>query len=450
MKFLTIFSVLILRITTLFANDNAAISQVFVHDAGKNNLYVLQLKDGNTYDYMRYTDKRIYHDFGIFVIRHNKISFQSQNPKHGFISVSGKTYIMNKKGLFKSRMDALTGKKSAMGVSQDPIYMNAWDFNPLTGKSTEDLNAEKAKANEDKLAKANEARLKQMAAFTKTFYLNEASMYANPYEAMLESNYCGPESCVTTVDGKVVPYNGDTSKAHLVGNYATVIHESVHAFNNSGKYFIIPGIEIAVEHTPTFNSSEFKKIVPQDASTRIFRYNDYVGDSSIVSANLFGIYGLMDEFSAYENGTRACVLSAQTALQYGDTALAKNFLSQASENYFAAYEFQLFIGWYLHYAKDTHPNVYQSLMANNNLRITYTLIDQEFTTAIADMKKTAVLAKEGKNFAAEYETKYAAYPKQLLVKEKPYLTAFAVKGINESNYSESIKKTSMTTVKSRG
>ncbi len=450
MKSLLVLLVLVLRISTVFAEDNSAISKVYIHKSGKNNLYVLQLKDGGAYDYTRYTDKHVYHDYGLFTIRHGKISFESQNRKHGFNSVGGKTYFINKKGLFKTRMDALFGKKSSLDISQDPTYMNAWDYNPITGKSTEDVEAEKSKTAAEKLEKSKEVRLSQMAAFTKTFYLNEAGTYANPYEAMLEKNYCGPETCTTTVDGKIVPYAGDTNSNVLLADYATVIHESTHTANSKGSYLVIPGIEIPVEQTATFNSSEFKKIVPADAPKKIFRYDTYVGDSSVVSANVSGIYGLMDEFSAYENGTRASVLSAETALAKGDTTLAKNFLSQASQNYFAAYEFELFIGWYLHYAKDNHSDIYVSTMANNNLRMTYTLIDQEFMSTISDMKKTATLAKEGKDFLTYYETGYAAYPKQLLVKEKSYLNDFAIKGLTESNYSDFMKKSNVKATSGRG
>jgi hypothetical protein len=197
---------------------------------------------------------------------------------------------------------------------------------------------------------------------------------------------------------------------------------------------VIPEITIPVVATGAYHSCEFKKIVPVDASKNIFRYDTYVGDSSVVSANVSGIYGLMDEFSAYENGTRADVLAAKTALAKGDTVLARKFLSQAQGTYFAYYEFNLFIAWYLHYGKMNHMDLYKETMANNNLRLTYTLIDQEFASTLVDLKKTGVLAGEGKNFLNYSESQYVAYPKQLLVKEQSYLNDFAIKGANEKNY----------------
>ncbi len=430
MKSLSILLVLVLNFTSLFAEESSSISKVFIHKAGKDNLYVLQLKDGNAYDYMRYTNKRVYHDFGIFSIHRGKIIFESRNRKHGFNSVGGKTYFISKKGLFKTKIKSILGKDAALEISDNVIYMNSWDFNPITGKSAADLEAEKLSKNNSTTA---EQRNAQMMAFTKTFYLNEADVYANSYKAMLEKSYCGPGNYKTIINNAMVEWNYDTTRSTLESDFGTVIHESTHTFNGS-TYMVIPEITIPVVATGAYHSCEFKKIVPVDASKNIFRYDTYVGDSSVVSANVSGIYGLMDEFSAYENGTRADVLAAKTALAKGDTVLARKFLSQAQGTYFAYYEFNLFIAWYLHYGKMNHMDLYKETMANNNLRLTYTLIDQEFASTLVDLKKTGVLAGEGKNFLNYSESQYVAYPKQLLVKEQSYLNDFAIKGANEKNY----------------
>jgi hypothetical protein len=436
MKTMSFLLVLLMQFTSLFADNS--ISSVFVHKSGKDNLYVLQLKDGNAYDYMRYTNKRVYHDFGSYNVHHGKIEFTSGNHKHGFNSVGGKTYFISDKGIFKTRIQSFTGKESVLERSEDELYKRSWDFNPLTGKSNADLEAEKAEKERVKNEKALAKKHQDLSAFTKSFYIFQAEFYANPYQQLLEKNYCGPDCYSTVIDGNYMSWNYDTSRVTLSSDFGTVIHESTHNFNGA-KYMVIPGIEIPVSRNSTFNSNEFKKLVPAGAPARIFRFETYVGDSAIVSANKSGIFGLMDEFSAYENGTRADVLAAQTALANGDTVLARNFLSQAKGTYFAYYEFNLFIAWYLHYAKTDHAAVYKETMANNNLRLTYTLIDQEFKSTIAELKKTATAAGEGKNYLSESESTYAAYPKELLVKEQSYLTAFAIKGANTTNYQKFVK-----------
>jgi hypothetical protein len=431
MKTMSFLLVLLFQFTSLFADNS--ISNVFIHKSGKDNLYVLQLKDGSAYDYMRYTNKRVYHDFGVYSIRHGKIAFESKNNKHGFNSVGGKTYFISEKGIFKTKIKSILGKEAVLEKSDDVLYMKAWDFNPLTGKSAADLEAEKAEKERIKNEKSLAKKQAEMSAFTKSFYLYQAEYYANGYETILAKSYCGPDCYHTVVDGNVMDWTYDTTRATLYGDFGTVIHESTHNFN-SGRYLVIPGIEVPVTKTATYNSNEFKKIVPADASKRIFRFNTYVGDSAVVSANKSGIYGMMDEFSAYANGTRADVLAAKTALAYGDTALARTFLSQAKGTYFAYYEFNLFIAWYLHHAKTDHADIYKETMANTNLRVTYTLLDQEFKATIAELKKTASAAGEGKNYLSYSDSEYVAYPKQLLVKEQSYLNAFAVKGVTQANY----------------
>lgn len=433
MKFMTILLALVFQFTTLFAEESAAINKVYIHKAGKDNLYVLQLKDGSAYDYMRYTNKRVYHDYGIFSIQHGKIVFESHNRKHGFNSVGGKTLFISKKGLFKTRMKAILGKDAMLEISDNAIYMNSWNFNPITGKSQEDIDAEKLAADNEKKAKSSEARTAQMQAFTKTFFFTQTETYAGEYKSLLEKSYCGPGCYQTVVNGTNKEWDQDTSRGVLLNDFGTVIHESTHHFNGSS-YLVIPGIEIPVTKKSTFTSSEFKTMVPADASKRIFRYDTYVGEGSVVSANVSGIYGLIDEFSAYENGTRADVLAAKSALAKGDTVLAKKFLSQAQGTYFAYYEFNLFIAWYLHYGKINHPDIYKETMADDNLRVTYTMIDQEFATTISDLKKTGLAAGEGKDFLNYYEEQYVAYPKQLLVKEQSYLKDFSVKGVTKENY----------------
>ena len=429
MKSLSFLLVLLFPLALLA--DDSAIEKVFVHQAGKNNLYVLQLKEGNSYDYMRYTNNRMYHDFGIYSLRHGKIAFESHNRKHGFNSVGGKTYFVSKKGIFKTRMQSLLGKHSVLQITQEPIYMSSWDFNPITGKTAAEESREKAEKVKSKKTPAQ--RNAELVAFTKAFYFSEVNDYAAEYKPLLESNYCGPNCYTSLVNNTSVPWDYDTTRTSLVNDFGTVVHESTHEFNGAA-YLVIPGIAITVEPTATFHSSEFKKIVPADAAAKLFRYNTYVGDSAVVSSNTSGIYGLLDEFSAYENGTRADVLAAKTALEKGDTALAKNFLSQAEGTYFAYYEFNLFMAWYLHYAKTNQPEIYKSTMANTNLRLAYTLIDQQFAATIDELKETGAAAGEGKDFLSNSESLYAAYPKQLLVKERSYLTAFSVKGANSGNY----------------
>ncbi|MBI3509355.1 MAG: hypothetical protein HY064_01725 [Bacteroidetes bacterium] len=417
------------------ANDSAAIDQTFIHASGKTNLYVLQLKNDARYDYCRYTNKKTYHDWGIYSIVHGKISFESKNRRNGFNSVGGKTYFFSKKGMYKTRMDRMMKKKSVLEFSDDPDYKRDWAFNPIAGRSLEE---DKTKTKPEALTA--EKRKAVCAAYAKKYFLGITADYASPYRGMLDQNYCGPDCYSETIGNTYLDWNLDTSATKLFSDFETVIHESTHHVNSDydgGMHYLVePGIIIKVPVTDDFHSSEFKNIVPKGAAEKIFRYNTYVSDSSIVSANVSGIYGLLDEYSAYNAGVRASTLAAQSALQKGDTALASQFISQASGTYFAYYEFNLFTAWYLHEAKIYHPETYTQLMANTDLRVVYTLLDSEFSATVDNFKRTSAIIE--KSTATDYysynETTYAAYPKQLLVKEKPYLDNFRVKGVTTTNY----------------
>lgn len=438
---LSLLVALLIPVTALLAdNDSLAVSQVFIHPSGKSSVTVLQLREGGRYDYSRYTPKRIYHDHGVFQIRRGKISFESKAKKRDGVFIGGKTYFINKKGLFKTRAQAVFGKKSVLKFTDDPEYAKGWTYNPLTKK--DELVEKKALEEKKQKEAASKNNYKAMADYTRLFYVNLAGDYASPYKAVLEKGYCGPDCYSTVVNNMPVKWNYDTTYKTLFSEFETVVHESVHHYNSGigrdGKqgYLIEPGVEVSAPVNMVFNSSEIKKIAPADASAKIFRYNTYVSDSSKVSANVSGIYGLLDEYSAYNSGVRTCVIAAQNALMKGDTAKAAQFISQASGTYFAYYEFNLFIAWYLRTAKADHNDLYKDMMANTNLRVTYTLLDASFKETIDNLKRTSAIVekKTGTDALAYNEKTYAAYPKKLLEKEKTTLDAFKVKGVTKANY----------------
>ena len=100
----------------------------------------------------------------------------------------------------------------------------------------------------------------------------------------------------------------------------------------------------------------FISIVPKEAPKKIFRYKTYVARGTETSANVSGIYGLMDEFSAYKNSTRASVEAANTVIKLNDKEKIEFFEKKAIAEYFAYYEFRLFIAWYLEYAAKNKPD----------------------------------------------------------------------------------------------
>ncbi|MES2587899.1 MAG: hypothetical protein V4622_02895 [Bacteroidota bacterium] len=196
------------------------------------------------------------------------------------------------------------------------------------------------------------------------------------------------------VDGK--------AEKDLIKDYSTVIHELLHGYNqteNDGHtYFIENGIRIHVPFTDVYNSKELNKVVRKSLQDSIFRYGLYVGGKSdlpglghvkgindskkneVMSIQL-GIYGLLEEFSAYYFGDLA-------AYELYDYYLAKfpksdkdswaSYYDEAKSDLVAYYEFQFFIATYLTYAKEKHQNMYADFHKNKHLKVVYSLIQDKY------------------------------------------------------------------------
>ena len=204
--------------------------------------------------------------------------------------------------------------------------------------------------------------------------------------------------------------DGKTEK-DLIKSYSTVIHELLHGYNQTEKgghtYFIENGIRIHVPFTEVYNSKELNKFVRKGLQDSIFRYGLYVGGKSdlpglghikglndskqneVMSVQL-GIYGLLEEFSAYYFGDLAVFeLYDYYANKYqkDDKDAWSDYFSESKSDLVAYYEFQLFIAWYLDYAKEKHPKIYSEIMNNKALKVVYTLIQNKFEALASDIER---------------------------------------------------------------
>lgn len=206
-------------------------------------------------------------------------------------------------------------------------------------------------------------------------------------------------------------YVDEYSERDLLKSYATVIHELLHSFNNTKNnthnYFIEKGIQINVPFTSVYNSKELNKMISKNIQDSIFRYGLYVGGKSVlpglgkipdlnttkeneVMSIQLGIYGLLEEFSAYYFGNLAIYEMYEYYLNRGakqEIEIWKDYKAEVQEEWIAYYEFQLFISWYLIYAKKNYPTMYKQLYENNALRIVYTLIEQKYATLLKESKQ---------------------------------------------------------------
>src|SRR5689334_7048307 len=137
------------------------------------------------------------------------------------------------------------------------------------------------------------------------FYLDISKKYSPDSYVILKSD----------PDKRFVKYadNGETREA-LLDSYGTVVHETCHGYNfkigfstgwkNDG-FYITDDIVIATMKGSYFPSSLLNQVVPREHQEKIFRYKTYVEGSSENSSTLEGIYGFLDEFSAYYHDTQA-------------------------------------------------------------------------------------------------------------------------------------------------
>ena len=272
-------------------------------------------------------------------------------------------------------------------------------------------------------------------ATEKMLVLLFCQQYAPDYVPMLESSYSSPNSWSRTVGGVPTPANFNANdKNDVIAEFETIIHESTHHKNTREGIYLGPNKYLLFTDAEKNDVQYFYKseliadFLPIDAEEKIFRFETYIGEGSGVSANLSGIFGLMDEYSAYQNGCSAALVAYDNALQEKDTTLAITFFKDALATYYAYYEFNSFIGAYLKYGKTKEPIIYQKIMNNSTLRRAYSINTIEFEKAIATLNSQSNRLKSNyklvKSSMEYYKTKYEVYAKSCMTSFQPELTNF--------------------------
>jgi hypothetical protein len=348
------------------------------------------------------------------------ITFESEKKKK--FTLNGNKYFIYKDKLYTKLLDPYLKNPDNAIQTKDTAYFKSIPF-------------------EEK--KTNSA---VKIEYTKNFFLSNIKKYSPTYLSVITESYCGP-GCYNPIGGV---WDGDTTNKELIGDYSTMVHETTHQYNHgvtvynwtthmwTERVLVEPGIAIEYEQTPTFHSELFISIVPKEAPEKIFRYKLYVGKGTFPSANLCGIYGLMNEFSAYKNGTRVSIEATNTAIKLKDFKKIELFEHQSIGEYFAYYEFRLFIAWYLEYAQKNKPDIYKKIMENTNLRVAFTLLDDGYLNDIKELEK---LVKKYPIYSYEYnEKEYAEYVKILLIDHEKTLIKFRIVGVTKLNYNDFLKK----------
>ncbi len=222
--------------------------------------------------------------------------------------------------------------------------------------------------------------------------------------------------------------HGNTQQENIPKTFGTCVHESLHMYNSrladiyykSGEYqkstlfkeyqkyekqnritiirkrsyFIYPDIIVNVPCAKVFNSKELKKFVSKDTRKKIHRWNTYIGDASASASKTEGIFGIMEEFDGYYHGTKADYELYDYYFKLSDGFKNENrskqvyqYITGVEGTHYAYYEFELFISWYMQFAKKYHPEDYEKIMMNKALRVAYSLISSEYEKLVNDYFK---------------------------------------------------------------
>ena len=246
-----------------------------------------------------------------------------------------------------------------------------------------------------------------------------------------------------------VKYFKGITKEQMAEEVNTAVHEACHFLNffypkadmfANESYFMTGDIMIECPRTETIKSYELNTFVPKHIQKQLHRYNEYVGDNpSPVSSITYGIYGMMDEFSAYYHGCKidyalhaAGVIklndtkSTTTRKEGGHTITTSSYTINRCDLLDSYVEFNLFISWYLQYTKSKYPKIYKGIVDNTNFRIAYTLLDQLFGKLARQISADPALS-------SYYRTPSTFY---FYAKDSLELQNFKVPGVDLTNYKQ--------------
>ena len=184
------------------------------------------------------------------------------------------------------------------------------------------------------------------------------------------------------------------------GALDTAVHEECHGYTHGKggiEYFngnafwneaiyIGGGKDIMVSEATTVNvfpTSEMAKGIPE--SLRTFRYETYISEGSVVSANLDGPFGLLNEFNAYSWGLNNQLKLFEYYKLHGTSFdVWKRFANSGYNNRKAYAEFRYWTLRYLDYAKTNHRDVYDFFLSNQSFVDAFCLTQERFEKEIKE------------------------------------------------------------------
>lgn len=208
----------------------------------------------------------------------------------------------------------------------------------------------------------------------------------------------------------------------ILDEIGTAVHESCHGYESrkpysliaSGHlpfnfedrysvYFVSEEEEYLVKHTNTFPSIEMAADVP--GRYRTFRFDTYINTrQEFLGTQQKGIYGLMDELTAYYNGFKTLVLNfpeyQEIARKNSKMYLA--YIEHAASQKVAYYEFKFYILHYLNHASIHYPEMYRELLNNEPLKLAYSAVSKAYADIISTYEENIQEIRKDVQSRGEY------------------------------------------------
>lgn len=193
--------------------------------------------------------------------------------------------------------------------------------------------------------------------------------------------------------------NGDSitswwqSGEWITDSINTAVHEECHGYTHRSAPWGTEDIYIGsrkyirVRFTSVFPSKKMSTSIPE--RLRTFRWSTYVGKPTAnLASNVHGVYGLLNEFTAYYWG-----MHAQMSLYdyYKENGASRDqwmqFINICANDRLAYAEFKYYMMHYLIYAKQHNRATYNGIIRNASYVKAYQTIEKKFSALIAKFEK---------------------------------------------------------------
>lgn len=180
----------------------------------------------------------------------------------------------------------------------------------------------------------------------------------------------------------------------IISRIDTAVHETYHSytFNQAGSFYgeriyLGNGSFYDVDYSVVYNGGAFTKTEEMSrnipSELRTFRYDTYVAPGAAPDANTKGVFGLLNEFTAYCWGLETMNSLAQYLLDTGAGAEGwKPYVTSVGNNMTAYAEFKYWTLRYMIYIRSANPALYQSILNNTSYCEAYRDADAKFTAEI--------------------------------------------------------------------